>query len=227
MIETYWDDFTSNEKELFQRVVRRLLKNTFIVRDKDESSRNYYYFAKKHEAALREYLSYIGFDITVSDRDYATVMLENSSAEETNSKRVQANRRALNKMETILLCSLWSIYTDNVTKGSLKKVIEVPIIELKMQLEKYGVKDQTNAKVLFKKALDTLKYYNLLNYENYGNPNCVIILYPSLQFALNDDEFERFAKTAIERTKQTIAVDGINNYSDVNEVNEDGEFGEE
>jgi hypothetical protein len=46
-------------------------------------------------------------------------------------------------------------------------------------------------------------------------------------FALNDDEFERFAKTAIERTKQTIALDGVNNYSDVNEVNEDGEFGEE
>ena len=80
---------------------------------------------------------------------------------------------------------------------------------------------------LFKKALDTLKYYNLLNYENYGNANCVIILYPSLQFALNDDEFESFAKTAIERTKQTIALDGINNYSDINEVNEDGELREE
>ena len=35
-IETIWEDFTSSEKHLFQKSCRRLLKQTFLVRDKDE-----------------------------------------------------------------------------------------------------------------------------------------------------------------------------------------------
>ena len=34
-IEEFWEAYTSSEKELFQRSCRRLLKHTFIVRDKD------------------------------------------------------------------------------------------------------------------------------------------------------------------------------------------------
>lgn len=38
-IETYWSDYTSAEKDLFQKSCRRLLKSTFIVRDKDEENK--------------------------------------------------------------------------------------------------------------------------------------------------------------------------------------------
>ena len=43
----YWDDYTSSEKEQFQRICRKLLKQTFIVRDKDEESKRAYFFVSK------------------------------------------------------------------------------------------------------------------------------------------------------------------------------------
>ena len=35
-IEEFWSGYTSSEQELFQKSCRRLLKQTFIVRDKDQ-----------------------------------------------------------------------------------------------------------------------------------------------------------------------------------------------
>ena len=35
-IEEFWEEYTSSERALFQKSCRRLLKQTFIVRAKDE-----------------------------------------------------------------------------------------------------------------------------------------------------------------------------------------------
>ena len=37
--EAEWEMLTSGEKELFQRVNRKLLKSTFIVKEKDDDSK--------------------------------------------------------------------------------------------------------------------------------------------------------------------------------------------
>ena len=47
-IEEFWEGFTSSEKDLFQKSCRRLLKQTFIVRDRDEESKRAYYFVSKN-----------------------------------------------------------------------------------------------------------------------------------------------------------------------------------
>ena len=47
-IEEFWEGFTSSEKDLFQKSCRRLLKQTFIVRDRDEESKRAYYFISKN-----------------------------------------------------------------------------------------------------------------------------------------------------------------------------------
>ena len=46
-IEEFWEGYTSSERDLFQRACRRLLKHTFIVRDKDEENKKAYYFISK------------------------------------------------------------------------------------------------------------------------------------------------------------------------------------
>lgn len=75
-IDNMWDEFTSSEKDLFQRSCRKLLKQTFIVRDKDEENKKLYYFASKRPEIFTHYFSYIGFDI-VLDRENGVVMLRN------------------------------------------------------------------------------------------------------------------------------------------------------
>ena len=42
--DTYWEDLSSSERELFQKSCRKLLKETFIVRDKDDSYKKLYLF---------------------------------------------------------------------------------------------------------------------------------------------------------------------------------------
>ena len=89
-IETIWEDFTSSEKHLFQKSCRRLLKQTFLVRDKDEDYKKMYYFVAKRQEVFEQYFSFIGFDI-VLDRENGVVMLRNSAEFGENGK-LQGNR---------------------------------------------------------------------------------------------------------------------------------------
>ena len=47
-----WEDFTSSEKELFQRACRRLLKTTFIVRDRNDDSKKLYQRMSRHSVNI-------------------------------------------------------------------------------------------------------------------------------------------------------------------------------
>ena len=133
-----WEDFTSSEKELFQRACRRLLKTTFIVRDRNDDSKKLYSFISKNEQAFSEYFSFMGFDVTV-DKDNGVVMFINGNSTGENGK-LQANRIALKKNESIVLCCLWTLYLDRVRTGSLQKKIIVTVFDLRNELEKYGFK---------------------------------------------------------------------------------------
>ena len=75
-IEEFWEGYTSSERDLFQRACRRLLKHTFIVRDKDEENKKAYYFISKKPEPFSAYFGYIGFDIVI-DRENGVVMLRN------------------------------------------------------------------------------------------------------------------------------------------------------
>lgn len=115
------EDYTSSERETFQRACRRLLKQTFIVRDRNEESRKLYFFISKNPAPFSEYFQLIGFDIVV-DRNNGVIMLSNYGNEE-DGVNVQSNRVQLKKDESIILCCLWIIYIDNLNEGNLTRPI--------------------------------------------------------------------------------------------------------
>lgn len=202
-METIWEDFTSSEKDMFQRSCRRLLKQTFIVRDKDEENKKLYYFAAKRPDVFTQYFSYIGFDI-VLDRDNGVVMLRNCADFGENGK-IQANRLALKKAESMVLCSLWTLYADRLRGGSLSQTIFVSMTDLRFALEKYGLKEPLD-KTTMGNILNMLSKYNLIDVNGkVGDPDCMIRLYASLQFALDDEEFKRFAAAA---EKRMLAKEG-------------------
>ena len=78
--EEIWNEYTSSEKDMFQKSVRRLLKQTFIVRDRDEDSKKAYYFVSKRSEPFSAYLGYIGYDIVI-DRENGVIMLKNCRRE--------------------------------------------------------------------------------------------------------------------------------------------------
>lgn len=213
-IETYWSDYTSAEKDLFQKSCRRLLKSTFIVRDKDEENKKAYYFISKKPEPFSIYFGYIGFDILI-DRDNGVIMLKNCADMGENGK-IQSNRRALKKIESVVLCCLWTLYADRMRSGSLSQSMFISVADLSFELEKYGIKELIDNKKLLSDILGLFSRFNLLDLKGkIGDPECLIRLLPSLQFALDEEEFARFAAITQNRMAET------NSDSDTNDTEEE------
>ncbi len=196
-IEEFWQGYTASERDLFQRACRRLLKQTFIVRDKNEENKRAYYFISKKPDPFSAYFRYIGFDILI-DRENGVVMLRNCADAGENGK-IQANRLGLKKAESLVLCCLWTLYADRVRSGSLSRSILVSITDLRFELEKYGIKDQIE-KSAMGNILALFSGFNLVDVSGrVGDVDCMVRLYPSLQFALDTEEFQRFVNVTKRR----------------------------
>ena len=196
-----WEMFSSSEKELFQRCCRRLLKTTFVVRDRDEDSKKLYFFISKNENTFSEYLGFMGFDIVV-DKDNGVVMLTNDGGA-TESGKIQANRLKLKINESIVLCCLWVLYLDRIKLGSLQKKISVSVFDLRNELEKYGLKDEFDGKTTMGDILKLFSKFSLIDIAGkVGEPDCKIVIYPSIQFALDMDRFQEFVIEANEKMKK-------------------------
>jgi len=197
--QDYWDSYTAAERDLFQRTCRRLLKCTFIVRDKDEENRKAYFFASKMPEAFSLYFGFIGFDI-LTDRDNGVIMLRNC-ADAGEYGKLQANRLPLRKYESIILCCLWTMYSDRLKAGNLSQTIIVSMAELRFELEKFGARDLIDRKMMAA-AMDLFSRFNLADLiGKVGEADCRIRLWPSLMFALDSEEFRRFTESAAKRMK--------------------------
>ncbi len=206
--EADWEMFTSGEKELFQRVCRRLLKSTFIVKEKDDDSRKLYTFTAKNEESISSYLGHMGFEIKV-DRDNGVAMLENSG-DPSDSGRIQANRLRLRKADTVVLCCLWTAYLDRIRRGNLSKGIIISLLDLKQELEKYGFREDYDGKTLMTDILKIFAKYNLVEVSGkLGEPDCSIKIYPSIQFALDSVEFRSFAEETSKKVLHSKAASDI------------------
>ena len=215
-IETMWEDLTSSEKDMFQRSCRRLLKQTFIVREKDEENKKLYYFASKRPEIFTQYFSFIGFDI-VLDRENGVIMLRNCADFGENGK-IQANRLGLKKAESMVLCCLWTLYADRLRSGSLAQTIVVSMTDLRFAMEKYGLKEPLD-KTTMSNILNLLSKYNLIDVNGkIGEADCMIRLYASLQFALDTEEFKKF----VEVTEKRMLVKEGAETEDAEDDAEDG-----
>ena len=203
-IDEYWNsEFTSSEKQFFQKCARKLLEKTFIVRDKDEENRKMFYFVSKNSDFFTHYFSFMGFEILVH-KDSGVAMLSNIVNENISSS-VAVNRFRFKKIESIVLCCLWTLLSDRLHRGSLDKVIKITLSDLNMELEKYDFKKPFDKGPL-DEILKLFRKFNLIGTSGeIGDEDFTIILYPSLQFSLNENEFVSFVKDAENRMK------GINN----------------
>ena len=199
-VDEYWNsEFTSGEKQTFQKCARTLLKKTFIVRDKDEENRKMFYFVSKNSDFFSRYFSFMGFEVLVQ-KDSGVIMLSNL-VNENVSASVAVNRFRFRKTESIVLCCLWTLLSDRLHRGSLDKIIKITLSDLNMELEKYDYKKNFDKGPLGE-ILKLFSKFNLIGINSeIGEEDFTIILYPSLQFALNESEFVSFVKDAEKKIK--------------------------
>ena len=211
--DEYWSStFTAQEKLLFQRVCRTLLKKTFIVRDKDEDDRKMYFFASKYSDFLTKYFSYMGFDVSVS-KDAGVVMLQNYTGTGESAK-ISVNKYLFKKTETIVLCCLWSLYSDKIKTGSLAKQITVTLADINIELDKYDFNGNID-KGRWIEILGLFAKFNLIAQKGeIGSNDFCIVLFPSLQFALDEKAFADFVKTAESKFKNQNSTDDYETAKD-------------
>lgn len=219
-LDDYWSStFTAQEKLLFQRVCRTLLKRTFIVRDKDEDSRKMYFFASKNSDFLAKYFSFMGFDISVS-KDAGVVMLQNYTGTGESAK-ISVNKYLFKKTETIILCCLWSLYSEKIRSGSLAKQISVTLAEINIELDKFDFKENLE-KGRWSEILGLFARFNLIAAKGeIGSNDFCVVLFPSLQFALDEKEFAEFVSNTEKKLKNQNLSDDSD--SETNEIDESDE----
>lgn len=192
---------TTTDKELFKKICRRLLKHTFIVKSKNDDQKKDYLFVIRanNELVLSQYLQFIGYDIIV-DREWGVVRLVNSEIS-SESNKLYINRARLNKVQSITLCCLWTAFSERIYSESNDQYATILYSDFLNELEKYGAKDKIKKSEL-ETALISLAFYNLIDFKkNVLDDDSVIILYPSLQFALDMNSFSTLVKATNERMK--------------------------
>ena len=199
-VDEYWNsEFTSSERQFFQKCARTLLKKTFIVRDKDEENRKMFYFANKNSDFFSQYFSFMGFEVLVQ-KDSGVVMLSNLMNENISAS-VAVNRFRFKNIESIVLCCLWILLSDRFHHGFLDKVIKITLSDLTMELEKYDFKKPFDKGPL-NEILKLFCKFNLIGLSGeIGEEDFTIILYSLLQFALNESEFVSFVKDVEKKMK--------------------------
>ncbi|MBQ9066870.1 MAG: DUF4194 domain-containing protein [Clostridia bacterium] len=200
IFEEMWEELTERERGQFQRTSRMLLKHTFLVRDK-EKTKPFYQFILRYQELLENYFGYMGFEVLV-DKENGVAMLRNDASAASEGELV-VNRHRFRKVESIVLCSLWTMYADRMRSGTLQRIVTVSVPELQFQLEKFGARDFVD-KTALSNTLTLLSQYNLLSVEGkVGQEDCLIHMFPSMQFAMDSASFQRFVDEAAARMKGT------------------------
>ncbi len=143
-------------------------------------------------------------------------MMLRNCADAGESGKIQGNHLQLKKAESVVLCCLWTLYADRIRSGSLSRAILVSITELQFELEKYGVKEQID-KSTMAGILTLFSRFHLIEVSGkFGEKDCLIRLYPSLQFALETEEFCRFTeltqKRMLEKTGEISGEEDPDEY---------------
>lgn len=216
-----FDDFTQSEKAQFQRVCRKLLKTTFIVREKNEEHRKDCNFIKRNSEILSEYFNIIGYDVIYDINAGVARLINLASAGEDGS--IQSNRKKLKLWESVVLSALWLLYEDRMVNGSLTKSVIIQKSELDSQLEKFGARNKID-KGKMTAILDLLEKFNLIEViGKVGESDCRIKLFTSMQFCLSESEFRKIAETTAQKmdfSKKNTADDSGFSASEEGESDE-------
>lgn len=209
----------SADKIRFQRICRKLLKTTFIVKEKDAGSRSDFFFIADKTPIFSGYLQIIGYDVVV-DGSVGVAMLVNNSDGETSG--IGTNRIKLKLYESVVLCALWLIYENKMTSGGLGALV-IQKNELDMEIERLGYRDKID-KNRMQSALDRFEDFDLIKVNGkVTEHDCNIKLFSSLQFCMSGEDFKMFVTAVIpkfQNQKTSAESDGVLTETDEENVDE-------
>ncbi|MGE5674655.1 MAG: DUF4194 domain-containing protein [Mycobacterium leprae] len=171
-----YETLTAREREDFTRILNRLLTSTFLLKQQEESRRDYY-FVERYEPLLAGYLAPLGWNLVV-DRGYGVVQVVN---------RQGGSRLQLKLMDSVLLLLLRLLYEEKRQELSLTADLTCQVQELHdkalaLRIRSGGVIE----KRYLREAFAIFRRFHLVELmgADVTDPSCRIKLLPSLLFAV-------------------------------------------
>ena len=193
----------------FKRCVRKLLDSTFIVADKDPLLFDYLSYSS-NRMDISSYLKIMGYDIVVDDEfKYAMLIQSEADVETVGLKKISHVSFSNNEVLTLLV--LWMLFLERFGKADNTYVEFGDIVDMQKQ---YAISMSPNE---LKNALRTFKRFSLINYnESDIKSDTVVTLYPTLQFAMDKEQFMSVVK------EMTADLSGAE-FEEDSDVEEDSE----
>lgn len=171
----------------FKRCVRKLLDSNFIVAEKDPLLYDYLSYSS-NRMDISSYLKIMGYDIIVDDQfKYAMLVQNEADTETVGLKKINHVHFSNNEILTLLI--LWMLFLERFGKAEQTYVEFGDIVDTQKQ---YAISMSPNE---LKNALRTFKRFSLINYNEADiKSDTVVTLYPTLQFAMNKEQFMAVVK---------------------------------
>ena len=212
-----YSNLISADRIRFQRICRKLLKSTFIVKEKDAASRSDFFFIARNLSLFGDYFQIFGYDVA-ADESVGVAMLVNNSDDENGG--IGTNRLRLKLYESVVLCALWLIYENKMTSGGLGALI-IQKNELDMEIERLGYRDEID-KNRMQSALERFEDFDLIEVNGkITEPDCNIKLFSSLQFCMSGEDFKNFVTAVRSKLQGRKASSEDENDDDNSEENPD------
>lgn len=177
---------TAKELEKFKSVCNQLLSRTYIVRTlyrpgKGRINNPDYTFLSLHYEAVREYLSFLDWDLRKDDLNGYFYVLNTD----------EANRCNLNKKETAILLALRMIYEENLDRLGLE---QDAICTVRDVLEKvvtdYAILPARPNTEDVKRAMTLLENHSIIQRieGKYSQNNCKFSILPTILSAVSAEK---------------------------------------
>lgn len=191
----------------FKRCVRKLLDSTFIVADKDPLLFDYLSYSS-NRVDISSYLKIMGYGIVVDDEfKYAMLIQSESDTETVGLKKISHVNFSNNEVLTLLV--LWMLFLERFGKAEETYIEFGDIVDMQKQ---YAISMSPNE---LKNALKTFKRFSLINYiEADMKSDTVVALYPTLQFAMDKEQFLSVVKEMTAELGKTEYEEDTDNEED-------------
>ena len=168
---------SAGDHETFAEVVRKLLSEVFLVREK-EGDAQLYSFALRNFPALEEWFSFVGLSV-LKDEGLGVITFRGEPGGRSN----------LNLEETLGLLVLLLLYNEKRNELSLRSEVTVQQVEFQDRFKVQTGRPIAKSRfVRMLRRLQALKFIQI--HGEAEDPGSLLVLYPSIPFVIDGRDVE-------------------------------------
>ena len=175
---------SETKKSDFARIVSRLLNSTFLFKNK-EGDTNDFYTIIEHRSLFTSYLAMIDYEL-IYDEDNALLMIRNVEGR---------NRVHLNKFDTVVLLILRKLYNVKKSEVSVEDKVIVDVETIVEEVRTTQIFDEEKKAAAYEETFRKLRRHKIIDFAGAKiDEGTNIQILPSILVILPADSLVDFAK---------------------------------